>query len=68
MASVTVDFIVTTAAGRPAYTSPDKDIAHDWLFERRAVFPGAYIRQVTTTVEEVVVYKPRLPKAQQRAA
>ncbi len=65
---VTVDFIVTTAAGRPAYTSPDKDIAKDWLFERRAIFPGAYIRQVTTTVEEVVVYKPRLPKAQGIAA
>lgn len=68
MASVTVDFIVVTAAGRPAYTSSDKDIAHDWLFERRAVFPGAYIRQVTTTVEEVIVYKPRLPKAQGIAA
>ena len=65
---MTVDFIVTTAAGRPAYTSPDLASAHEWLCGRRAVFPGAYIRQVTTTVEEVVVYKPRLPKAQQRAA
>lgn len=68
MASVTVDFIVTTAAGLPAYTSSEMDIAHDWLFERRAVFPGAYIRKVTTTVEEEVVYKPRLPKAQGIAA
>ena len=65
---MTVEFIVTTAAGRPAYTSPCMDIAHDWLFERRATFPGAFIRQVTTTVEEVVVYKPRLPKAQGIAA
>lgn len=53
-----LDYEVRNALGTLLYTSPDIDLAKDWLRERAAQWPGAQVEEVTTTVQRRRVFKP----------
>jgi hypothetical protein len=52
------DYEIRNAVGTLLFTSPDLDIAKDWLRDRAAQWPGAQVNEVICWRTERRVYKP----------
>ena len=60
--NVQTDYEVVSATGTTLFTSPDKDLAKDWLRDRVAKVPGLNMRvdEVIRTEARRRVYSSRL--------
>lgn len=57
--SASVDFEVRNRVGTLLFTSPDPDLAKQWLSDRKAAWPGAQVEEVTRWETRRRVYRPQ---------